>query len=140
MGSGRPHSNIVPEEGTREESSHRGILGRHRGDGMPSWVNCRHGRLPLPLVGRGRLAYPGDAPPDDDQRTAVNTTAGSQTEGGAFMSMGSNRRDVLKLSGLSAAAGVATLGASAGNLLSPARAYAQAKSDSLLRTVLDRGK
>src|SRR5215467_7036885 len=56
------------------------------------------------------------------------------------MSMGSNRRDVLKLSGLGAAAGVATLGASAASLLTPSRAYAQAKSDSLLRTVLDRGK
>jgi polar amino acid transport system substrate-binding protein len=56
------------------------------------------------------------------------------------MSTGSNRRDVLKLSGLGAAAGVAALGASAASLLSPARAYAQAKSDSLLRTVLDRGK
>src|SRR5262250_236773 len=56
------------------------------------------------------------------------------------MSMGSNRRDVLKLGGLGAAAGLATLGASAASLLSPARAYAQAKSDSLLRTVLDRGK
>ena len=56
------------------------------------------------------------------------------------MSMGSNRRDVLKLSGLGAAAGVATLGASAARLLSPTRAYAQAKTDSLLRTVLDRGK
>src|SRR5262245_18539620 len=56
------------------------------------------------------------------------------------MSTGSNRRDVLKLSSLGAAAGVATLGASAVSLLSPTRAYAQAKSDSLLRTVLDRGK
>jgi polar amino acid transport system substrate-binding protein len=56
------------------------------------------------------------------------------------MSTGSNRRDVLKLSGLGAAAGVAALGTSAAGLLSPARAYAQAKSDSLLRTVLDRGK
>src|SRR5262245_65243063 len=52
----------------------------------------------------------------------------------------SDRRDVLKLGGLGAAAGLATLGASAASLLSPARAYAQAKSDSLLRTVLDRGK
>src|SRR5262245_39036648 len=57
-----------------------------------------------------------------------------------FMSTRSNRRDVLKLGGLSAAAGVATLGTAAAGLLSPARAYAQAKSDSLLRTVLDRGK
>ena len=56
------------------------------------------------------------------------------------MRVHSDRRDVLKLSGLGAAAGLATLGASAASLLSPARAYAQAKSDSLLRTVLDRGK
>src|SRR5262249_62085845 len=61
--------------------------------------------------------------------------------GGGFYRRGSPpRRDVLKLSGLGAAAGVATLGASAATLLSPTRAYAQAKSDSLLRTVLDRGK
>ena len=52
----------------------------------------------------------------------------------------SDRRDVLKLGGLGAAAGLATLGASAASLLSPARAYAQAAGDSLLRTVLDRGK
>ena len=56
------------------------------------------------------------------------------------MSARSDRRDVLKLGGLGAAAGLATLGATAASLLSPARAYAQAKSDSLLRTVLDRGK
>jgi polar amino acid transport system substrate-binding protein len=56
------------------------------------------------------------------------------------MSTRSDRRDVLKLGGLSAAAGLATLGAGAAGLLAPARAYAQAKSDSLLRTVLDRGR
>src|SRR5262249_53387713 len=56
------------------------------------------------------------------------------------MSMWSDRRDVLKLGGLGAAAGVAALGAGAASLLSPTRAYAQAKSDSLLRTVLDRGR
>src|SRR5437870_3232758 len=56
------------------------------------------------------------------------------------MSASSYRRDVLKLGGLSAAVGVATLGAGAASLLATGRAYAQAKSDSLLRTVLDRGR
>ena len=57
------------------------------------------------------------------------------------MSKSQNRRDVLKLGGLGAAAGVlAGLGAGAASLLSPAQAYAQAAPTSLLRTVLDRKK
>ena len=57
------------------------------------------------------------------------------------MSGSQNRRDVLKLGGLGAAAGVlAGLGAGAASLLSPAQAYAQAAPTSLLRTVLDRKK
>jgi polar amino acid transport system substrate-binding protein len=57
------------------------------------------------------------------------------------MSTSQNRRDVLKLGGLGAAAGVlAGLGAGAASLLSPAQAYAQAAPTSLLRTVLDRKK
>jgi polar amino acid transport system substrate-binding protein len=47
-----------------------------------------------------------------------------------------DRRDLLKLGGLGAAVGVAA----AGGLLSPRQAYAQAKPDSLLRSVLDRGR
>jgi polar amino acid transport system substrate-binding protein len=45
-----------------------------------------------------------------------------------------DRRELLKLGGF----GVAV--AAAGGLLSPARAYAQARPDSLLRSVLDRGR
>ncbi len=57
------------------------------------------------------------------------------------MSKSQNRRDVLKLGGLGAAAGVLSgLGAGAASLLSPAQAYAQAAPTSLLRTVLDRKK
>ena len=57
------------------------------------------------------------------------------------MSKSHDRRDVLKLGGLGAAAGVLSgLGAGAANLLSPAQAYAQAAPTSLLRTVLDRKK
>jgi polar amino acid transport system substrate-binding protein len=57
------------------------------------------------------------------------------------MSKSQNRRDVLKLGGLGAAAGVLSgLGAGAAGLLSPAQAYAQATPTSLLRTVLDRKK
>jgi polar amino acid transport system substrate-binding protein len=48
-----------------------------------------------------------------------------------------DRRELLKLGGFGvAAAGVAA----AGGLLAPARAYAQARPDSLLRAVLDRGR
>lgn len=57
------------------------------------------------------------------------------------MSKSQNRRDVLKLGGLGAAAGIVSgLGAGAASLLSPAQAYAQAAPTSLLRTVLDRKK
>ncbi len=57
------------------------------------------------------------------------------------MSKSQNRRDVLKLGGLGAAAGVLSgLGAGAAGLLSPAQAYAQAAPTSLLRVVLDRKK
>jgi len=57
------------------------------------------------------------------------------------MSKSHDRRDVLKLGGLGAAAGVLSgLGAGAASLLSPAQAYAQAAPTSLLRTVLDRKK
>jgi len=57
------------------------------------------------------------------------------------MSKSQNRRDVLKLGGIGAAAGVLSgLGAGAASLLSPAQAYAQAAPTSLLRTVLDRKK
>ncbi len=57
------------------------------------------------------------------------------------MSRSQNRRDVLKLGGLGAAAGVLSgLGAGAAGLLSPAQAYAQAAPTSLLRVVLDRKK
>jgi polar amino acid transport system substrate-binding protein len=56
------------------------------------------------------------------------------------MNASSPRRDVLKLGGLGAAASVAALGAGAAGMLAPARAYAQARPDSLLRTVLDRGR
>jgi polar amino acid transport system substrate-binding protein len=57
------------------------------------------------------------------------------------MSKSQNRRDVLKLGGLGAAAGIVSgLGAGAMSLLSPAQAYAQAAPTSLLRTVLDRKK
>ena len=57
------------------------------------------------------------------------------------MSKSQNRRDVLRLGGLGAAAGVLSgLGAGAASLLSPAQAYAQAAPTSLLRTVLDRKK
>ena len=54
------------------------------------------------------------------------------------MSARSDRRGVSSWAARAAAG--CTLGATAASLLSPARAYAQAKSDSLLRTVLDRGK
>ncbi|RPI08181.1 MAG: ABC transporter substrate-binding protein [Zetaproteobacteria bacterium] len=57
------------------------------------------------------------------------------------MSTSQGRRDVLKLGGIGAAAGVLSgLGAGAASLLSPAQAYAQAAPTSLLRTVLDRKK
>ena len=57
------------------------------------------------------------------------------------MSKSHDRRDVLKLGGLGAAAGVLSgLGAGAASILSPAQAYAQAGPTSLLRTVLDRKK
>jgi len=57
------------------------------------------------------------------------------------MSKSHDRRDVLKLGGLGAAAGVLSgLGAGAASLLTPAQAYAQAAPTSLLRTVLDRKK
>jgi len=57
------------------------------------------------------------------------------------MSKSQNRRDVLKLGGIGAAAGVLSgLGAGTASLLSPAQAYAQAAPTSLLRTVLDRKK
>jgi len=57
------------------------------------------------------------------------------------MSKSQNRRDVLKLGGLGAAAGIVSgLGAGAASILSPAQAYAQAAPTSLLRTVLDRKK
>ena len=57
------------------------------------------------------------------------------------MSGSQNRRDVLKLGGLGAAAGVLSgLGAGAASVLSPAQAYAQSAPASLLRTVLDRKK
>lgn len=57
------------------------------------------------------------------------------------MSKSQDRRDVLKLGGLGAAAGVLSgLGAGAASILSPAQAYAQAAPASLLRTVLDRKK
>jgi polar amino acid transport system substrate-binding protein len=57
------------------------------------------------------------------------------------MSTSQNRRDVLKLGGLGAAAGVLSgLGAGAASILSPAQAYAQAAPASLLRAVLDRKK
>src|SRR5262245_61557862 len=83
------------------------------------------------------LPYPGGASRDAERDVLQRTPRpGHQTEGGSFMSTGSDRRDVLKLGGLSAAAGVTALGAGAASLLSPTRAYAQAKSDSLLRTVL----
>ncbi len=52
------------------------------------------------------------------------------------MAMSRERRDLLKLSGFGVAAGVAA----AGSVLTPRQAYAQARSDSLLRAVLDRGK
>jgi polar amino acid transport system substrate-binding protein len=52
------------------------------------------------------------------------------------VSRADDRRDLLKLGGLGVAAGVAA----AGGLLSPRQAYAQARSDSLLRAVLDRGR
>ncbi|MBI1776189.1 MAG: transporter substrate-binding domain-containing protein [Proteobacteria bacterium] len=48
------------------------------------------------------------------------------------------RRDFLKLGGL--ATGIAAVGAVAGTVLTAQKAAAQAKSDSQLRTVLDRGK
>jgi polar amino acid transport system substrate-binding protein len=51
------------------------------------------------------------------------------------METSGDRRDLLKLSGLGLAVGVA-----AGSALSPRQAYAQARPDSLLRTVLDRGR
>jgi polar amino acid transport system substrate-binding protein len=57
------------------------------------------------------------------------------------MSTSQNRRDVLRLGGLGAAAGVLSgLGAGAASILSPAQAYAQAAPASLLRAVLDRKK
>jgi polar amino acid transport system substrate-binding protein len=52
-----------------------------------------------------------------------------------------SRRDLFKLGGLGAAAGVvSSLGAGGLSLLSPQQAYAQAASTSLLRVVLDRKK
>jgi polar amino acid transport system substrate-binding protein len=51
------------------------------------------------------------------------------------METSGNRRDLLKLSGLGLA-----VGAAAGSALSPRAAYAQARTDSLLRAVLDRGR
>lgn len=54
------------------------------------------------------------------------------------MSTTHDRRDLLKLGGLSLAAGAAAAGV--GRALAPGLAYAQARPDSLLRTVLDRGK
>ena len=57
------------------------------------------------------------------------------------MGKSQNRRDVLKLGGLGAAASlVSGLGAGVTSLLSPPQAYAQAAPTSLLRTVLDRKK
>src|SRR5262249_34358322 len=96
-----------------------------------SWLNRTASLLPP----RVRLAYAGVV----SARTGVNSEGPGSREAES-MSTRSDRRAVLKLGGLGAAAGLATLGASAASLLSPARAYAQAKSDSLLRTVLDRGK
>jgi polar amino acid transport system substrate-binding protein len=57
--------------------------------------------------------------------------------------MGDNflqRRDVLKAGALGLGSGLAASAASAGIMLSPQVAYAQAADNSLLRTVLDRGK
>jgi len=57
------------------------------------------------------------------------------------MSEAKSRRDLLKLGGFGAAAGVAAgIGAGGMSLLSPQQAYAQAAPTSLLRTVLDRKK
>ncbi len=54
------------------------------------------------------------------------------------MGTSGDRRDLLKLGGLGLVAGAAS--AAAGGALTPRQAYAQARADSLLRTVLDRGK
>jgi polar amino acid transport system substrate-binding protein len=57
------------------------------------------------------------------------------------MGKSQSRRDLFKLGGLGAAAGVvSSLGAGGLSLLSPQQAYAQAAPTSLLRTVLDRKK
>jgi polar amino acid transport system substrate-binding protein len=57
------------------------------------------------------------------------------------MGKSQSRRDLFKLGGLGAAAGVvSSIGAGGLSLLSPQQAYAQAAPTSLLRTVLDRKK
>jgi polar amino acid transport system substrate-binding protein len=57
------------------------------------------------------------------------------------MSENQERRDLLKLAGVGITAGVAaSAGAFSAGILTPERAYAQAQSGSVLRTVLDRKK